>query len=483
MATAAPVGATVSPCPSAEKKDPKKTTVTFRIYVFFDGTLNNMYNTEERVNDASQPDSAWWDLKASREQSRIREADSSYANDLSNVAILSKYSPEDLTEATLKSFSFYVEGIGTTRGQSDSSAGYALGKGDTGIPTRVTDAVELMVNRIKALGKPQANQDVSIELFAFGFSRGAAAARHFVYQVVKGDKSLSLSKRLTSQGYSVAKVTVKFVGLFDTVSSFGLNTDDDTKDLNLDAVSDAERVVQLAAADEHRQKFALTNIKSCGPGSAKAAEVFLPGVHSDIGGGYSGSEQSDLPVFMTPYSDSGNPKAMAGYDSYTRKLHEEAAARMEKERLWYIEQGWCDKEHAIVQSNALRITRSGLSNLYSRIPLRIMMEFGMKAGVGFNMELVEATPLTAMNQIKTDGGQPLPEYLMAYARAATRSTPGDWHYVSPPSWVLQLRRKFLHVSSWFDFLPHVPQFRSNQGYGTTWPYLLHGKRERRYFDG
>src|SRR5690606_26300796 len=116
----------------------------------------------------------------------------------------------------------------------------------------------------------------------FGFSRGAAIARYAVYKLLlEEDKTIKDQLRL--RGFHVAEAKVRFAGLFDTVSSHGISFQDDTRKLKLNAVSEADMVVQLAAADEYRKNFSLTDITSA---EEKGIEYFMPGAHSDIGGSY-----------------------------------------------------------------------------------------------------------------------------------------------------------------------------------------------------
>ena len=61
------------------------------------------------------------------------------------------------------------------------------------------------------------------------------------------------------------------------------------------------RVVQLAAGDEHRYNFPLTNIASAG---ARGKQYFLPSVHADVGGCYNNlstvDQIEDLVLFEVP---------------------------------------------------------------------------------------------------------------------------------------------------------------------------------------
>ncbi len=64
--------------------------------------------------------------------------------------------------------------------------------------------------------------------------------------------------------------------------------------LKLNAIQHAKDVVHLTAADEHRKKFSLTDIRSAG---GKGREICLPGVHADIGGSYRDGPGEDPWVF------------------------------------------------------------------------------------------------------------------------------------------------------------------------------------------
>ena len=125
----------------------------------------------------------------------------------------------------------------------------------------------------------------------FGFSRGAAAARHFVSLL--RDAKRPLATRLGAE----AEVIIKFVGLFDTVSSvgYGLGFGSNVQELGLDLGGAPKKVVHLTAANEYRENFSLTDItSSLGVGY----ELTLPGVHSKIGGSYAAVE--DEPQQLRP---------------------------------------------------------------------------------------------------------------------------------------------------------------------------------------
>lgn len=479
--------------------------IRIRAHMFFDGTLNNMFNTNERIQyDADRdPDAgdAWfWQ----RETVFDKDADNSYQNDLTNIALLYNFSPDQKNEYAEKEFSIYIEGIGTSEKDEDDSDGYAFGSGSTGITTRVSNAIDKLIANIEDMCWEKF-RPISIEISSFGFSRGAAAARHFIHQVLTGEKGLNLKRRLVEQhSYTLASdPVVKFAGLFDTVSSFhpnfsiSPNFSNDVSELHLTAVSLAEEAVHLVAADEHRVNFSLTNIKSCGN---KGKEIFLPGVHSDIGGSYRDpSHETELSIFKLPMRPGSNIDSMSRSGNYltpwemeriAREI-EQNSTRMKKEVDWLIEQGWCDRQRlsrdddgfqiAEVQGNSIRVTRRNLKNSYSRIPLHMMAEFGQKKFVAFKMpEIGFEKPITGLPK----------EHESKVRNYASKMPRLQNTGVAPPSWLRSLRREFFHCSSHYTrsavvLTPMEPNFclPGTDDYGTSWNHIMNGERRRRIYDG
>ena len=144
--------------------------------------------------------------------------------------------------------------------------------------------------------------DAEIRVQLFGFSRGAAQAIHLV-------NALNDAQELTRYGMGGRKVSIPFVGLFDPVSSLGMPGNDVNVGARLELRGDmAQTVVSLVAQVEVRALFDLLSIRippddSRGPYSLSPTEWFkkrwscplpssrweewvMPGVHSDVGGGY-----------------------------------------------------------------------------------------------------------------------------------------------------------------------------------------------------
>src|SRR5690606_26153134 len=147
----------------------------------------------------------------------------------------------------------------------------------------------------KELRKQNALKIERLTLDIFGFSRGAAAARHFANEVLKGPTG-TLGQALAAQGIPwPQQVEIRFVGLFDTVAAIvnpvngdfsPHNAQNDPVNINL-SPERIRHVVQLAARDEHRHHSSLHSLRSAdGSLPANFREWALPGAQSVIGGGY-----------------------------------------------------------------------------------------------------------------------------------------------------------------------------------------------------
>ncbi|WP_306110080.1 type VI secretion system tip protein TssI/VgrG [Pseudomonas sp. PB106] len=186
-----------------ELDDETQEGITLRIGVFFDGTGNNKDNSEMVVGCFAR------DVQLSDLAEEIKKfcsshgydemggaPDSSYGNDFSNVARLFELYRDD-TERSLASnertgfIPVYVEGIGTSSGAQDSLYSQATGEGAQGVMAKVARSPSLIVERIEYFQQNKADLKIDrIEFDIFGFSRGAAAARHFANEILKGDENI-----------------------------------------------------------------------------------------------------------------------------------------------------------------------------------------------------------------------------------------------------------------------------------------------------
>ncbi len=140
----------------------------------------------------------------------------------------------------------------------------------------------------------------TIYVSVFGYSRGATQARAFtnwLHSLCKLDARL----RGKPGGLSLGgfKVEFYFLGIFDTVASVGLASSvprfhghgswADSED-SLRILSGI-KCLHLVAGHELRRSFPLDSIAVGGTLPDGCSEIVVPGVHSDVGGGYRPGEQ------------------------------------------------------------------------------------------------------------------------------------------------------------------------------------------------
>lgn len=259
-----------------------------QINVFFDGTGNNIYNVEAFNKDGGattqgvDPEI----LQMIREKYKDDE-DSSYQGAASNVARMWRGVTQNPTITSV-----YVEGIGTAKYKSDSQlGGYAAGMGETGVVERVLGAFRQIQEGYKEIGKEKQLPAI-FEVNVYGFSRGAAAARHFVY-LLNTEKDRDKDSRYFVDQWQMPQMHVNFVGLFDCVAHLGLIQRNDVEQLHLNfsEKNPACKVFHLVAGDEYRDNFMSTNINSAvalrepDSGNSVGYQLTIPGAHSDVGGG------------------------------------------------------------------------------------------------------------------------------------------------------------------------------------------------------
>ena len=420
---------------------PPKGTINVTIGIFFDGTRNNKNNTNERIKNTS-------DFK---NNGASKAKDTSYYNDHSNVARLFEY----LTSST----KIYVEGIGTTDKKGDSTIGFGLGSGDTGIRAKVRKGCESIATIVKSeKSKSGATKIGTLTLDVFGFSRGAAAARNFVHEISKAKYQAKLnmsggggnygggSTYLTdSDGYITKRkefprrghlglkleesslqvdiIRVRFLGIFDTVSSYSTNLNpkpnfNDVVELSLNNIGAAANVVHYVAENEHRENFSLTNTH------VGVTKVF-PGVHSDIGGSYN----DGLEI-----------------------VEEIETSKLSKNKLnplieSLIADGWYKREQLKITGGIVYWALEGrreLKKAYSYIPLHFMAESSKSKAVNFNREALEKA--YAMDKISL--------LVRVKAKLRTYVFGSGKQYLLNSSLsaaerkdLLELRNKFLHWSA------------------------------------
>jgi hypothetical protein len=306
-------------------------SVPVRIGLFFDGTNNNLARDRngERVNIGGK--------ETTGGTKKLPGAECSH----SNIARLFQAFRANSYEKGI--FSYYIPGVGTRFKEigelTESSEGKAFAKGGQ---ARIVFALLQVINAIysvilrkqlfsdkeagaiaqtyeHAMAKLAREKDgdhvsahaaffqrylgmlktvalanpkpsiPAVTLDVFGFSRGAAQAVAFCHMF---DEILADGKIAT------IPATINFLGIFDTVASVGLSASVSMTTILPEVLADghfawAGRIKKplpasvrtgrhYIAAHEQRMNFPVTN--QSGPADFK--EVYFPGVHSDVGGGY-----------------------------------------------------------------------------------------------------------------------------------------------------------------------------------------------------
>ena len=383
-------------------------TIHLEFGLFFDGTLNSVKNTELRLTVLNQndlkilPSDDEKEVKRKEEELKYRRSSISdelfeflipnaYIRNIENSGDITDYRRADergffdrmgvdnslmndytnvarMWNCCNENYAIYIEGIGTLDRQKDISAGFQFGSGDTGIRGKVRRGCYELAKKINEKLPEETDEVIKVTLDVFGFSRGATAARNFLYEVNvsnKREEDTKLGKRFERTGkrpsnegnrygyneyayfyydkdsvrvnidffeedkwpkygylgYYLLKeginpkildkirLEIRFVGIYDTVSSYeefgnisGLDLldkgiqhskksffDDDVEQLQLNNLGKFQKAVHFTAMNEHRENFALTKMRV-----ENCIEKTFPGVHCDIGGAYeTGTEYVD----------------------------------------------------------------------------------------------------------------------------------------------------------------------------------------------
>nr|WP_294923490.1 DUF2235 domain-containing protein [uncultured Flavobacterium sp.] len=324
-------------------------SVNVYVGMFFDGTGNNMGNSDSMyytklqngmIKSKDIPQESKHTVSILENGNTVTKTiditdRDSYWNPYSNVAKLFQLYQEEKNEkkdsvlgkhVILKQ---YVEGIGTKEGEPDDMMGSGLARGSWGILGRVEEGIKKLVEE-QIRNSIKGKKVNKIVFDVFGFSRGAAAARHFCNEVK--EKSKIQAKRIRDPydpkgvilsptetevvkhaggylGSMLAKnnilsltetynIEIRFLGVFDTVVSDMVIKDNlgykasvilgilpAIFQLSLDKVKTnisglgIQSAFHIVANDEWRENFATTPTE-------EGYTVKLIGAHSDIGGGY-----------------------------------------------------------------------------------------------------------------------------------------------------------------------------------------------------
>lgn len=208
---------------------------------------------------------------------------------------------------------FYHTGVGSSAGTDLSHwVGGAFG---VGLSEIIQSAYHFLVN----------NYTDDDELYLFGFSRGAYAARSLagfirncgllrklytekipdaygLYRRSDASAETDGNEAIAFRRSFSREVKIKFIGVWDTVGALGIPdhimsqlTEDLWQFHDVKLSRSVEHAYQALAIDEHRTDFQPTLWEQQpDAGNQKLEQVWFAGVHCNVGGGYLDGELSDI---------------------------------------------------------------------------------------------------------------------------------------------------------------------------------------------
>lgn len=425
--------------------------ITLRLGMFFDGTANNTYSAKWGKQRLENHYFEWKSIYAAslypqpehleasptrlteecfNYPTKPKKVESSAANELTNIQkLFDLYRNNEFDDTkTVFSHAQYITGIGTGNSTAhekadESSLGLGTGRGDYGIIGKVETGIEQVceqlgdiVSLIETVSGTKIDGFRKLEFDVFGFSRGAAAARHFINTVLHGKQSLfaiefnkayrelKAGSKLTS-GFDWSSnecCEVMFAGLFDTVAAVldwgdvsAHNEDNDPIQLWLDPKR-VRKAIHLTAHKhtEYRKNFSLNKLNT----APNFHELTLPGAHSDLGGGYHSSlafAQNDylLPLLENKLIKTVKDTNLPTWGKAKAKRLAALTTQLEQALEVEISQGWSKEDYIITEPEEIekhsefctaqahlfyrKTTQGDLSRLY----LRVMYGLAEFAGV------------------------------------------------------------------------------------------------------
>lgn len=188
----------------------------------------------------------------------------------SNVAILYRYLLNDTENQQI----LYYEGIGTEGGFLKKVKDGAFGSTATAKVLKAYDDLSSALD---------SSSDRDNHIAILGFSRGATTSR-------------LLANKIAQDGIGSDKISVdiSFLGLWDTVAALGVPDSHleefrkvfDKKYKELIISKSVKEVIHFVSIDEVRSTFEPTLLNLESPQDTIAKEIWYPGGHSDVGGGW-----------------------------------------------------------------------------------------------------------------------------------------------------------------------------------------------------
>ncbi len=411
---------------------------TLRIGVFFDGTGNNRHNAALRASAPSyQQDS--------------------YGNDKSNIAKLFELYPPAASTANGAMARVYVDGVGTLGGQPDTLLDKVTGMGETGMHAKFQHATQQVAAQIEALGSGVKVSHVRFDLF--GFSRGAAEARHFANELALGPGSplatLSRHSSHLAEGFDWSfghRVSIAFIGLFDTVATSmdlyvaTLTGAENPLKLGL-APGIADHVAHFVARDEHRHHFPLSPTTN--------ADLIVPGAHADIGGGYRPCWQEELHLSRPCRSTVDRHVANESSPSYqlAQQQQRELAPALERYGFALAIKTWANSFHLTARGDhqsgkhvhAALVGRREVQHQLAHVYGQAMHELATTKGVPFNPVQAQDPSLAVPDELLGVAGK-IRQYLLGRQAALLLSDSEE----------RLLKRRYIHFSSHWNSLKDAP---------------------------
>lgn len=377
-------------------------------------------------------------------------------NDFTNIALLEPFyrakEEKDISDDEFV-YRIYVSGSGTDRVLENvgDNIGAGFGQGSTGVIQKVEDALTCINSKL-TLFTNVLGDNITLIFHLFGFSRGATEARIFAHVVNKQKKEQDFGKSLWKHVFEgkdrikgivkKGNISIPAMGIYDTVASVGVlfkNTignkalidyeniidtwsklhHKNVNDLGLNDLGMVDDVYHICALDEYRENFALVPIYESD--ARKKTEIYIPGCHADVGGGYSEGKDKKVtlyagdntyyPIIPKPYHlilDSAKGEPVFKKENYVKLNNEQWPDQ--NMRLKLSEIGWVNStekgEYNYIPPISFSFDKSTKKG-YSYIGLHLMRDYFDYLGLFNIIEKFSVPPdlNTLKGEIKTFQGK------------------------------------------------------------------------------
>ncbi|MBB3261151.1 uncharacterized protein (DUF2235 family) [Paraburkholderia bannensis] len=238
----------------------------------------------------------------------------------SNIAKLAQFAHVGDSSAS-RTASRYIEGVGTPCAKVGDSGEWLDGALGMAAASKGELRIRWMLNELNKHVSAHMPAVSQINLAVFGFSRGATEARAFVRmlneRLAESDQNNRLWWRQPNMNGARPEVVVYFMGILDTVSSTGFGGSNLERQVeyrlgpllggclyyfadegghaawanDLRIPAHVRQCVHFVASHECREKFPSDSVREDKTLPSNCVEIFYPGMHSDVGGGYTRNTQ------------------------------------------------------------------------------------------------------------------------------------------------------------------------------------------------